>query len=81
MHQCIYTNVGCHFMGQRRTLNQKRLTKKEVRHLIDTEGKLHEQYTNFFEEKYVTAPSLQHKNVAIRHRKYDNLDLKRFVIK
>jgi len=42
-------------MGQRRTLNQKRLTKKEVQHLIDTEGKLHEGYTNFFEERYVTG--------------------------
>jgi hypothetical protein len=42
-------------MGQRRTLNQKRLTKKEVRDLIDTEGKLHEEYTDFFEETYVTG--------------------------
>lgn len=42
-------------MGQRRTLNQKRLTKKEVRHLIETEGKLHQEYTDFFEDKYVTG--------------------------
>src|SRR5688572_6706681 len=42
-------------MRQRRTFNQKRLTKKEVRHLIDTEGKLHDEYTSFFEEKYVTG--------------------------
>lgn len=42
-------------MGQRRTLNQKRLTKKEVRYLIDTEGKLHQEYTDFFKEKYVTG--------------------------
>jgi len=42
-------------MGQRRTVNQKRLTRKEVQHLIDTEGKLHQEYTDFFEEKYVTG--------------------------
>ena len=42
-------------MAQRRTLNQKRLTKKEVQHLIDTEGKFHQEYTDIFEEKYVTG--------------------------
>ncbi len=42
-------------MGQRRTLNQKRLTKKEVRHLIDTEGQLHQEFTSVFKETYVTG--------------------------
>src|SRR6185295_5698962 len=42
-------------MGRRRTLNQNRLTKHEVQHLIDTEGKIHVEYTNLFEEKYVTG--------------------------
>jgi len=42
-------------MGQRRTLNQRRLTKKEVQDIIRTEGRLHEEYTKFFEERYVTG--------------------------
>ncbi len=42
-------------MGQRRTLNQKRLTKKEVQEIIKTEGHLHHEYTKFFEETYVTG--------------------------
>jgi hypothetical protein len=42
-------------MGQRRTLNQKRLTKKEVQHLIDTEGQLHQEFTSVFKETYVTG--------------------------
>lgn len=42
-------------MGQRRTLNQKRLTKKEVQEIIRTEGRLHDEYTKFFEETYVTG--------------------------
>jgi hypothetical protein len=42
-------------MGQRRTLNQKRLTKKEVQEIIMTEGRIHDEYTKFFEETYVTG--------------------------
>jgi hypothetical protein len=48
-------------MGQRRTLNQKRLTKKEVLEIIRTEGQIHEEYTKFFEEKYVTGRVKQDK--------------------
>lgn len=35
----------------RKSLNRKRLTKKQVQELIETEGKLHE-FTNFFETTY-----------------------------
>ena len=42
-------------MGQRRTLNKKRLTKKEVQEIIKTGGRLHDEYTKFFEETYITG--------------------------
>jgi len=42
-------------MGQKKVLNKKRLTRKQVQEIIDTEGNLHEEYTKFFEEKYVTG--------------------------
>lgn len=42
-------------MGQRKTLNEKRLTKKQVQDLINSEGQLHEEYTKVFEETYGTG--------------------------
>lgn len=39
-------------MGSKKTLNEKRLTKKQVQEIIRTEGRLHEEYTKFFEESY-----------------------------
>ena len=38
-------------MGKK-SLNKKRLTKKQVQELIETQGKLHEEFTKFFEETY-----------------------------
>jgi hypothetical protein len=48
-------------MGQRKTINKKRLTRNEVQQIIETEGKFHEEYTKFFEEKYVTGHVKQDK--------------------
>ncbi|MBD1821023.1 hypothetical protein H6F51_00605 [Cyanobacteria bacterium FACHB-DQ100] len=45
-------------MGKRKSLNSKRLTKKQVQELIESEGRLHEEFTDFFEETYGTG----HKN-------------------
>lgn len=42
-------------MGQRKTLNEKRLTKKQVQDLINSDGQLHEEYTKVFEETYATG--------------------------
>ena len=42
-------------MGQRKTLNEKRLTKKQVQDLIKSEGRLHNEYTKVFKETYVTG--------------------------
>ena len=42
-------------MGQRKSLNEKRLTKKQVQDLIKSEGKLHDEYTKVFKETYVTG--------------------------
>lgn len=42
-------------MAQKKTLNQKRLTKEQVQELIKTEGKLHEEYTQFHEKTYSTG--------------------------
>jgi hypothetical protein len=39
-------------MGQKKSLNQKRLTRNQVRELIETEGKLHKDFTAFFAETY-----------------------------
>lgn len=41
-------------MGHKKSLNKKRLTKKQVQELI-AEGKLHEEFTKFFEETYSTG--------------------------
>lgn len=40
---------------QKKSLNKKRLTKKQVQELIEAEGKLHEEFTNFLEETYATG--------------------------
>jgi hypothetical protein len=45
-------------MGKKKSLNSKRLTKKQVQELITSEGKLHQEFTDFFEETYSTG----HKN-------------------
>jgi hypothetical protein len=37
-------------MGHKKSLNAKRLTKKQVQELIEAEGKLHEEFTKIFEE-------------------------------
>jgi hypothetical protein len=42
-------------MGKKRTLNAKRLTKKQVQELIESEGKLHEEFTKSFERTYSTG--------------------------
>jgi len=38
-------------MGHKNQLNARRLTKQQVQDLIRTEGKLHEEFTAFFEDK------------------------------
>jgi hypothetical protein len=42
-------------MAKKQCLNQKRLTKKQVQEIIETEGKLHEEFTAFFERTYSTG--------------------------
>ena len=42
-------------MGKKKSLNSKRLTKKQVQELIESEGRLHEEFTDFFEETYSTG--------------------------
>lgn len=42
-------------MAQRKSINEKRLTKKQVQDLIKAEGQLHEEYTKVFQETYVTG--------------------------
>jgi hypothetical protein len=39
-------------MRKRITLNTKLLTKKQVQDLVESEGKLHEEFTKIFEEEY-----------------------------
>ncbi|MBD1871645.1 hypothetical protein H6F95_30960 [Cyanobacteria bacterium FACHB-471] len=39
-------------MGKKQTLNAKRLTKKQVQELIESEGKLHEEFTKSLETTY-----------------------------
>ncbi len=42
-------------MGKKKPLNSKRLTKQQVQELIESEGKLHKEFTDFFEETYSTG--------------------------
>ncbi len=42
-------------MSKRRTLNEKRLTKKQVQELINSGASLNEEFTRTFEETYVTG--------------------------
>jgi hypothetical protein len=42
-------------MGHKNQLNTTRLTKQQVQDLIRTEGKLHEEFTAFFEETYASG--------------------------
>lgn len=42
-------------MTQKKSLNKKRLTKKQVQELVKTEGKLHEEFTKLLEETYLTG--------------------------
>ncbi|WP_414590451.1 hypothetical protein [Anabaena sp. CCY 9614] len=39
-------------MGKKKSLNPKRLTKKQVQELVESEGKLHQEFTKCFEETY-----------------------------
>ncbi|NJO74755.1 MAG: hypothetical protein HC833_13920 [Leptolyngbyaceae cyanobacterium RM1_406_9] len=39
-------------MGKKKSLNAKRLTKKQVQELIESEGKLHEEFTKSLETTY-----------------------------
>ncbi|MBN3927624.1 hypothetical protein [Nostoc sp. NMS4] len=39
-------------MGNKNSLNHKRLTRKQVQDLIESEGKLHEEFTKIFEQTY-----------------------------
>ncbi|MDF5738675.1 MULTISPECIES: hypothetical protein [unclassified Nostoc] len=41
-------------IGYKNSLNHKRLTKKQVQDLIESEGKLHEEFTKIFEQTYST---------------------------
>ena len=47
-------------MGKKKSLNSKRLTKKQVQELIESEGTLHEEFTDSFEEVYRTGYKSQH---------------------
>ncbi|MBD6618964.1 hypothetical protein FNW02_24860 [Komarekiella sp. 'clone 1'] len=51
-------------MGHKYSLNNKRLTKKQVQELIESEGKLHEDFTQLFEETYSTG----HKNQPLVYK-------------
>ena len=42
-------------MGHKNQLNARRLTKQQVQDLIRAEGKLHEEFTTFFEEEYASG--------------------------
>ncbi|MBE9123110.1 hypothetical protein IQ269_20475 [Tychonema sp. LEGE 07199] len=42
-------------MANKKNLNAKRLTKNQVQELIESEGRLHEEFTKFFEETYSTG--------------------------
>lgn len=42
-------------MPLRKTINKKRLLKNEVKEIIKGKGKLHEEYTKFFEETYASG--------------------------
>lgn len=42
-------------MTKMQRLNPKRLTKKQVQEIIETEGKLHDEFTAFFERTYATG--------------------------
>lgn len=42
-------------MGKKKSLNAKRLTKRQVQELIESEGKLHEEFTKLFEQTYSTG--------------------------
>ncbi|MCG6134498.1 MAG: hypothetical protein MET45_07510 [Nostoc sp. LLA-1] len=39
-------------MGKKKSLNAKRLTKNQVQELVESEGKLHKEFTECFEETY-----------------------------
>ena len=57
-------------MAQKDQINDKRLTKKQVIEIIKTEGKLHEEYTKFFEGKYVTGFIQQDKVYELPNEQY-----------
>jgi hypothetical protein len=51
-------------------INDKRLTKKQVLEIIKTEGRLHEEYTNFFEERYASGYIKQDKVYELPFGRY-----------
>lgn len=57
-------------MAQKNQINNKRLAKKQVLEIIKAEGKLHEEYTKFFEEKYVTGFIQQDKIYELPGERY-----------
>lgn len=46
-------------MGVKKSLNSKRLTKKQVQELIKSEGRLHQEFTGILEETYLTGSKNQ----------------------
>ncbi len=42
-------------MGKKKSLNSKRLTKRQVQEIIESEGRLHEEFTEFFEQTFSTG--------------------------
>ncbi|WP_426671372.1 hypothetical protein ACPPVU_09055 [Mucilaginibacter sp. McL0603] len=42
-------------MGNPKSLNEKRLTKKQVQQIITSEGRLHEEYTECFKDIYASG--------------------------
>jgi hypothetical protein len=57
-------------MAQKNSINDKRLTKKQVLEIIKAEGKLHEEYTRFFEEKYAHGFIRQDKVYELSGERY-----------
>jgi hypothetical protein len=45
-------------MGKKKTLNEKRLTKKQVQELIESEGKFHKEFTAIFSELLSDNPHI-----------------------
>ncbi|EHQ25379.1 hypothetical protein [Mucilaginibacter paludis] len=57
-------------MAQTNKINDKRLTKRQVLEIIKTEGKFHDEYTKFFEEKYTSGFVQQDKVYELPGERY-----------